>query len=719
MKASPHPFVVEQDGEELTLKIKGDEHQHWVTDDKDYTVVRDDNGYYMYAELSLDNKRLLPTQDKVGRNAKKHPKSKNLRPDERISDEDRNDVIILDGGPAATTQRKSKWPKRCHRGGTGCGLRDTKHPAKEDDLGTIVFNTFDDHHRRMMTMPATGILKNLVVLLMFNDHQDRSVPSREDISVLMNSEIIDEDIAPTGSLKMIYWENSYGKLTIESEVTDWIILNNTESYYAGGASGLGSNRMFHRALREALSKLEDDGFNFEDFDQDADGPDGRIDSITFLTSGYGAEWGGQGFRDRIWSHKWSITGGWRSYSTGVLVTDYHVSPSLWGTSGQEIGRVGVIAHEIGHFLDLPDLYDTDGSGAGLGYFCLMANSWGVDAWSKMKLGWTEPQTPSIGGENYVALSERNATTEVPHQLYKIGDGQFGYPLGEYFLLEFRNTSGLEGGIAIYHIDESTDSYDREGYPGQVGDTMWPMNGNHYKIALAAADGMFELEKNINTGDSSDLYGMGQSLLPSKSMGGPFPNTDAYQGGRIVRTGLRICVTSDANGPYMTFLFSDGNPVQPWMTRVNENFEMEISEAISFGSNGTLVQHHICQGLSCAQIRNNDGAGMSVKVTITCLTELSVSFDFHSIGLKVGAELIVEYSVSGGADDAWVRLETWTRGADQPNGFRNRRWYSAVINLTLADVEVPITEGSYITLRMRTTANKRKLFLDNLKIEGKF
>lgn len=84
-----------------------------------------------------------------------------------------------------------------------------------------------------------------------------------------------------------------------------------------------STTNLHEALREALDYLDDNNIiDFKDFDADGDG---MIDAITFLHSGYGAEWGqtdcyGAQKADRIWSHKWSIFGNAQGQNIGPWVS---------------------------------------------------------------------------------------------------------------------------------------------------------------------------------------------------------------------------------------------------------------------------------------------------------------------------------------------------------------------------------------------------------------
>ena len=211
--------------------------------------------------------------------------------------------------------------------------------------------------------------------------------------------------------------------------------------------------------------------NFSHFDANGDG---YIDSIAFLHSGYGAEHANN--NGYVWSHKWkfyeNIDGvktkmEWTS-EEGIKVHKYHISPAMWGTWGNEIGRVGVIAHETAHFLGLDDLYDND-IGAGIGYWSLMANAWGfdrtqqckagkmmtfvsfifcllhnftfqkdppfLDPFSKGELGWatftelTEPATGIVVTPSYTS-----------HTYYKISKG---FPEGEYLIIENRRREGFD------------------------------------------------------------------------------------------------------------------------------------------------------------------------------------------------------------------------------------------------------------------------------------
>merc|ERR1712029_278842 len=286
-----------------------------------------------------------------------------------------------------------------------------------------------------------------------------------------------------------------------------------------------------------------------DFDLDNDG---NIDGIAFLHSGYGAETqkpdcNGVDHTDRIWSHKWMMTPDWTS-NDGVTVARYHISPALWGSCGSEIGRIGVIAHATGHFFGLPDLYDGK-HGSGIGSFCLMANSWGVDgsqfyppvasSWAKIEVGWMTATEITESGSYELAPLANVA------QAYKI---QAGYPDGEYLLIENRQAIGRDAklwdaGLVIYHIDEAA-AFGTEGFPGQSGTFhSWPENGKHYKVALLAPDGAYDLENEKNRGDAGDIWtgrGSATELGPSSNpKTGPFPNTDAYQRGIVKKTGIRI------------------------------------------------------------------------------------------------------------------------------------------------------------------------------------
>jgi M6 family metalloprotease-like protein len=231
----------------------------------------------------------------------------------------------------------------------------------------------------------TGTVQNLVIPFKFHDHRHREVPSKQQLQTLMNG--------PTNSVQDVFRQSSYGQFNLVSHVTPWVVLPHTEAYYAGNNSGDKAREMIH----DALMKVQANGLvdKWSDFDLDEDG---MIDSIAFFHSGYAAEWGGVDmygvdYKHRIWSHKWELGSKWKftsaeqggdggayASSPSVKVDMYHVSPALWGTSGTELGRIGVVAHETAHFLGIPDLYDIDSNDPGNGIgryvlYCIVLCSW--------------------------------------------------------------------------------------------------------------------------------------------------------------------------------------------------------------------------------------------------------------------------------------------------------------------------------------------------------
>jgi immune inhibitor A len=156
-------------------------------------------------------------------------------------------------------------------------------------------------------------------------------------------------------------------------------------------------------------------------------------------AGEGEEAGGgaQG-GDAIWSHRWyanyntesgpegCLLGGYNLPGTDLWVGDYTIQPE----SG-----VGVFAHEFGHDLGLPDLYDTSGGENGTGFWTLMSSgSWASDspyaigdrpvhmgAWEKIALGWINEDLArvSLGTDVTLDLGPAEGATRGRYQALRV------------------------------------------------------------------------------------------------------------------------------------------------------------------------------------------------------------------------------------------------------------------------------------------------------------
>ncbi|MBI5548068.1 MAG: M6 family metalloprotease domain-containing protein, partial [Deltaproteobacteria bacterium] len=187
---------------------------------------------------------------------------------------------------------------------------------------------------------------------------------------------------------------------------------------------------------------------------------------------------------------------------GKRVLSYHTEPEV--LHGQ-VTPPGVICHETGHALGLPDLYETNYTAAGLGLWSLMSGGgWGgpgtdgsvpthLDAWSKSELGWVTPLllTASVTGQRLSPVHSSREIGRIPN----------GMPPEQYFLLEVRQKIGYDeflpgAGLAIYHIDENV-----------WGNTLTPDDpSSHFGVDLEQADGLAELNTNPDDhGDAADLF----------------------------------------------------------------------------------------------------------------------------------------------------------------------------------------------------------------------
>ncbi|MFC1777576.1 M6 family metalloprotease domain-containing protein [Pseudomonadota bacterium] len=459
--------VTQPDGTTFTAIPRGDEYANWIETSDGHTVIRVDETWF-YAEKD-DAGALRATTNRVGSLSASElqamPRKLSPTPDSKHSE----------------PREVRKIPRAEATGGDGAASQGAAAPHTQYVLTILV---------SYLNAPLTYSDANFQNLM----------------------------YGPSNSVKDFYWKNSYNRFTI------------TPAVETSGAINDGIVRVFRPTLHpnqgetHATSKVEakaivalaDPSVNFSSYDANGDGEVSAEElAIVIIVAGYEAGYGGIGLAasPNVWGHQ-------AFFDTDLTLDGKTLSPyTMFGEAhayvidlpGKHITTIGVMAHELGHLmLNLPDLYDGDGSSNGIGNWGLMGGgAWNhlgkfvnispiigdspsyLSAWSKVSTGFTTPQDIDFN-QNGVSFSQ----AETNESIKRIWIDKYKTPLSrEYFLLENRRKTdydtGLPGnGLMIWHVDENIRTNTDE---------------NHKWVDLEEADGLASLDSGASSGDAADPF----------------------------------------------------------------------------------------------------------------------------------------------------------------------------------------------------------------------
>ncbi|HJD82669.1 immune inhibitor A domain-containing protein [Kitasatospora aureofaciens] len=262
------------------------------------------------------------------------------------------------------------------------------------------------------------------------------------------------------SLKTFYEKQSSGRYSVDGVVSDWVRVPWNEARYGSDYCGSNVCASAQDLIRDAVDIWYKDQLakgqteaqikatlaqydQWDRYGSHHDGnfnqPDGYIDHFQIVHAGEDKSAGGgkQGSK-ALWAHRSYVygnltgqagpdgnkLGGVQVGNTGLWIGDYTMQP--------ENGGLGVFAHEYGHDLGLPDLYDTAGKGIdnSVGFWSLMSSgSWlgegkdsigdmpnDLDAWSKYQLGWLKVDRAKAGTESTHHIGPVEYNSNLPQAL---------------------------------------------------------------------------------------------------------------------------------------------------------------------------------------------------------------------------------------------------------------------------------------------------------------
>ena len=304
-------------------------------------------------------------------------------------------------------------------------------------------------------------------------------------------------------MKEYFLENSYGIITASCVVTNNVYrLGNISNY--NNESDTALSNLLNDSITAALA----DGINFSGFGH-----------IMIYHAGYGEEDSGNT------SDIWSMYVPGEFTVSGKKFNGFTIVPER----GRDGDPLGVICHEYGHQLGLPDLYDTTKSGGSstCGTWSLMDYPYGYDSsgkpppldmWSKDFLNWVNLDSRKITSPQPKIELKDTSSPPIPETTNYLKIPVEVGTTNEYFIIEYRVKGNLlydnfpSTGVVIWHIDDTV-----------ARDTSRLTNNNinsggYLSVDLVEADG----KTNYPRGKNTDVFPIGSNQFVS-------PLSDAFNG----------------------------------------------------------------------------------------------------------------------------------------------------------------------------------------------
>ncbi len=502
------------------------------------------------------------------------------------------------------------------------------------------------------------------------------------------------------TIRTYYEELSRGLFSMQGLVLGWVALDSNEVTYAGvpgtctgnpfgttNCNGIFSGNAIGRmqnGMLQALAKI--DSLGIVDWGQfDNDGPDGipnsgdddgYVDMAIFVHPAQDGACGGT-TNNHIWSHRYQLLfpGPYvtRTPWTGhpgefIKVRDYTFQSGVGGSSAcdtTQIMPVGTAAHESGHGLGLPDLYDltfvTEGIGEwgimGSGNYASPLSPARMEAWSLGELGWVNLAPLANNGTYSIGPSP---VSDSAYVIRPTGSN----PRGEYFLVENRQRlasdsamirihcqrsyglnppASCDGGLMIWHVDSATAADNGFRQSNQMNSLA--IHG----LVLEEADGLRQLwcgTSGCNRGDAGD----------------PYPGTSGNTAFSAMTAPPAVL---NADGSFVGFAIDSIRQVVPNGATA---FRLRFGQATVVAASDTTAQVQV-DGVSYAVYRNllDDGSTHTIAVADTQLAlNGRARFVFQSWSDAQPISHTITGSLAGASYTANVargnRLDVATRGA---------------------------------------------------------